>query len=67
MDYLGFWVTRDGVNPINRKIEAKTNMVPHTSQKEVQNFIGVVNYHHNMWPSQSHRLLPLTKLMSIKK
>ena len=33
MEYLGFWVTRDGVKPINRKIEAITNMKPNTSRK----------------------------------
>ena len=33
MEYLGFWVTRDGVKPINRKIEAITNMAPPTPQK----------------------------------
>ena len=33
MEYLGFWVTRDGPKPINYKIEAITDMKPHTSQK----------------------------------
>ena len=33
MKYLGFWVTRDVVKPINRKIEAITNMSPPTYQK----------------------------------
>ena len=30
MEYLGFWVTIDGVKPIKRKIEAITNMKPPT-------------------------------------
>ena len=30
MEYLDFWVTRDGVKPINRKIESITNMEPPT-------------------------------------
>ena len=47
MEYLGFWVTRDGVKPF-KKIEAMTNMKPPTSQKELQNFIGVPNYNHNI-------------------
>ena len=33
MEYLGFWVTCDGVKPINKKIEAISNMAPPTSQK----------------------------------
>ena len=66
MEYLYFWVTRGGVKPINRKIEAITNMAPPTSQKQVRNFIGVIKYYRNIWPSRSHMLAPLTKLTSIK-
>ena len=31
MEYLGFWVTRNIVKPMDRKIEAITNMKPPTS------------------------------------
>ena len=31
MEYLGFWVTYDGVKIMNRNIEAITNMKPPTS------------------------------------
>ena len=48
MEYLGFWVTRDGVKPINRKIEAITNMVPPTSRKYIREFIGAINLYCNM-------------------
>ena len=67
MEYLGFWVTRDGVKPINRKIESITNMEPPTYRKEVPNFIRVINYYRNMWPRWSHTLAPLTKMKSIKR
>ena len=33
MEYLCFWVTRDGIKPINSKIEAIRNMKPPTTQK----------------------------------
>ena len=33
MEYLGFWVTRDKVKPINREIEPITNMKPPTYKK----------------------------------
>ena len=33
MEYLGFWVTRDGVKPTNKNIEAITNIKPHTYRK----------------------------------
>ena len=43
MEYLGFWVTRDGVKPTNRKTEAMNNINSTTSQKKIQRFIGAVN------------------------
>ena len=57
MEYPCFWVAYDGVKPVNRKIEAITNMAPTTSLKEVQKFMGVINYYRNMWPRRSHMLL----------
>ena len=49
MEYLGFWVTRDDVKPININIESITNMNPPTSRKELRDFIGVINYYRDMW------------------
>ena len=66
MEYLGFWVTRDGVKPINKKIESMTNMVPTTSRKESLEFIGVIKYYRDMWPRWSYKLASLTKLTYIK-
>ena len=44
MEYLGFWVTRNCVQPINRKVEGMKNMDPPTPRKGVRQFIGVMNY-----------------------
>ena len=35
MEYLGLWVTRDGVKHINRKIQAISNIKPPTYRKQV--------------------------------
>ena len=45
MKDLGFWVTRDSVRSKNRKVEAITKMKPPTTQKELLQFIGVINYY----------------------
>ena len=66
MEYLGLWVTHDGVKPINIKVEAITNMVPPTYRIEVRNFIGVIKYYRDMFPRRSHTLVPLAKLTSIE-
>ena len=39
-------------------------MKPPTSQKEVRQLIGVVNYYNNMWEKVSHTLAPLTNIQS---
>ena len=54
MEYLGLWVTRYGIKPMNRKIEAITNIKPPTTRKEVRNLIGVIKYYRNMCPPRPH-------------
>ena len=45
MEYLGFWVTSNGVKPTDKKIQAIMNMIPTTYRKEARKFIGVANYY----------------------
>ena len=35
MEYLGFWVTRNGIRPIKKKVEAIVNMTPQKNKKQV--------------------------------
>ena len=67
MEYLGFWVTCNGVKPTNRKMQYTTNIKPPTYRKKLQKFICVINYYPNMWPGRSHKLAPLTRLTYIKR
>ena len=43
MEYLGYWVTQNGIQTKNNKVEAMVNMIPPKSQKQVHAFIGLVN------------------------
>ena len=38
-----------------------------TYQQYLRQFIGVVNYYHNMWPMWSHMLALLTKITPNKR
>ena len=67
MKYSGFWVTSDGVKPTNIKIEAITDMKPTTYQKEVRQFMDVVNYYCNIQPRTSHAIAPLTIISPNKR
>ena len=62
MEYLGSWVTCDGVKPID-KIQGSKNMKPLTSKKQVRRFIGVVNYYRYMWARLSYTIAPLTNII----
>ena len=53
--------------PIYKKIEGITKMAPPNLRKEVQKFIGVINYYRDMWSRRLHTLVPLTISISIKR
>jgi hypothetical protein len=64
LEYLGFWITREGIRPVAQKVEAFLNIAPPTNRKELRRFIGLVNYYRDMWIHRSETLAPLTALTS---
>ncbi len=64
LEYLGYLITRQGIRPIKRKIEAIQKIAEPTTKKELRSFIGVVNYYRDMWIRRSHVLSPLAALTS---
>ena len=44
MEFLGFWVTRNGIQPISKKLEAIVNMMPPKNQRQLCTYIVLVNY-----------------------
>jgi hypothetical protein len=67
LEYLGYWITRDGIQPTVSKIQAIINIVTPRNRKELRRFIGLVNYCRDMWIRRSEFLAPLTKLTSCKE
>ena len=49
IEYLGYWITRQGIQPVHNKVEAILNIKAPKTRKELCQFIGVVNYYCNMW------------------
>ena len=49
LEYLGYWITRDGIQPVAKKVEAIKNIAPPKTRKELRRFIGIVNYYRDMW------------------
>ena len=67
LEYLGYWITRNGIQPTANKVHAITNIAPPKTQKELRRFIGMVYYYRNMWIRRSHVLVPLASLTSCEE
>ena len=63
-NYLGYHVTRDGVMPIPKKVEAIQSLAVPKTRKQLRQFIGMINFYRDMWQKRSELLAPLTALTS---
>ena len=64
LEYLGYWITREGIQPVDKKVDAITKIDAPKNKKELRRFIGLVNYYRDMWVRRSHVLAPLASLTS---
>ena len=65
LEYLSYWITRNGIQPLPKKIAAIQNLAPPTTVvRELRRFIGLINYYRVMWIRRSEVLTPLTTLVS---
>ena len=66
LEYLGYWITRDGFQPLPQKVQAIINMKAPQNVRQLRRFIGMINFYRDMWIRRSHILAPLTRLTSKK-
>jgi hypothetical protein len=64
LEYLGYWISRDGIQPTTSKVHAIMNIAPPKTRKELRRFIGMVNYYRDLWIRRSDVLAPLATLTS---
>eukprot|EP00957_Ditylum_brightwellii_P212066 15366922-Ditylum_brightwellii.AAC.1 len=64
LDYLGYWVTRQGIKPLQKKVEAILKIAPPKTKKQLCSFISMINYYHVMWHRCNKVLALLVSLTS---
>jgi hypothetical protein len=62
-EYLGYILTRGGIKPQPKKVQAIFTLNLPNNIKELQQFLGVVQYYRGMWQKRSEMLAPLTNLV----
>ena len=43
LEYLGYWITREGVQPMPNKVTAIYNIAPPKTKRQLRSFIGIIN------------------------
>jgi hypothetical protein len=64
IDYLCYEITRDGIPPQPKKVEAILKLIPPKTKRHLRHFLGMINYYRDMWQKRSHMLAPPTGLVS---
>ncbi len=62
-EYLGYILTRGGVKPQPKKVQAILALNPPNNVKELRQFLGIAQYYRDMWAKRSEMLAPLTDLV----
>jgi len=67
VDFLGHAVSAEGVKPLPAHVEAIATFPPPTNCKELQRFLGMLNFFRRFLPGAARMLRPLTALLAGKK
>jgi hypothetical protein len=61
---LGYVLTRNGIKPKSKKIQAILALSPPANVKLLRRFLGMVQYYRDMWQNSSEMLAPSTNLVA---
>ncbi|BHF60739.1 hypothetical protein SprV_0100370500 [Sparganum proliferum] len=64
LEFLGHQVDSEGSRPLPSKVEALRNFPPPTSKRQLQRFLGMVNFYRRFLPNCACLMLPLTNMLS---
>ena len=63
IEYLGYILTRGGIKPQLKKVQAILALDPPQNVKGLRHFLGMVQYYRDMWAKRSEMLAPLSDLV----
>lgn len=63
LTFLGHFISSKGISPPKERIEAIKAFEKPTSKKQLQRFIGMVNFYHRFYPKMAERLSPLYEIL----
>ncbi len=63
IEYLGYKLTREGIKPQSKKVQAILALNLPSNVKELRHFLGMVQYYQDMWARCSEMLSPLIDLV----
>nr|VZI08247.1 unnamed protein product [Spirometra erinaceieuropaei] len=63
-EFLGHLIDSNGIRPLPSKVAAIRDSPPPTSNRQLQRFIGMVNFYRRLLPNCADLMLPLTNMLS---
>ena len=66
IDFLGHDISGDGIRPLPSKVDAVSKFPKPTTVKQLQEFLGMINYYHRFIHNAAGILSPLYRLSSTK-
>ncbi|BHF72618.1 hypothetical protein SprV_0401568600 [Sparganum proliferum] len=63
LDFLGHHVDAQGLRPLSSKVEAIRDFPPPTSKRQLQRFLGMVNFYRRFLPNCAGLMLSLTNML----
>lgn len=64
--YLGHMVNSTGIRPMKERVDAVLNFPAPKTKKDLQSFLGMINYYHRFMPGLASKLQPLHEATKTK-
>lgn len=64
VEYLGHKISEKGILPSDERIEAVKSLGYPKNKRELQKFLGFINYVISLVPNMAHKTAPLTTLLT---